>query len=197
MGLLETFSIQYLNGKFPPWFHQICESVATFPLFKNGNMDSVRPVGVKHALIRLLHKEPVRQNRGVLIAKQEPEQLALSKAGGAKLVHSVRMLSEDRRDFVVVKLDMKNAHNEVARAATITALEKDPATRHLAWHAATIMAPATGLESGGKLWGQAEEGQSQGDPEASSFFCVSWHEDVKELNAVLSEAGAYFSLEGF
>jgi hypothetical protein len=41
MGLLETFSIQYLNGKFPPLFHQICESVASFPLFKNGNMKTV------------------------------------------------------------------------------------------------------------------------------------------------------------
>ena len=44
MGLLETFSIQYLNGKFPPWFHQICESVASFPLFKNGNMKTVMAV---------------------------------------------------------------------------------------------------------------------------------------------------------
>ena len=45
-------------------------------------------------------------------------------------------------------------------------------TRDLAWHAATIMAPETGLSLGGKLWGQVKEGQSQGDPEASSFFCV-------------------------
>ena len=44
--------------------------------------------------------------------------------------------------------------------------------RHLAWHVATCQASHTGLESGGKLWGWAGEGQSQGDPEASALFTV-------------------------
>ena len=36
----------------------------------------------------------------------------MSKAGAAKLVFSVRSLAEARQDFVVVKLDIKNAFNE-------------------------------------------------------------------------------------
>ena len=83
------------------------------------------------------------------------------------MVHQVRMLSEKRRDFIVVKLDMRNAHNEVSRAAVIEALESEPSLRHIAWHAATCLASHTGLECGGRLWGETGEGCTQGDPEAS------------------------------
>ena len=71
---------------------------------------------MKSSLIRDLHKQAVTKNRGPLNDFLEPQQLALSKAGGCKLVHQVRMLSERRRDIIVVKLDMRNAHNEVSRA---------------------------------------------------------------------------------
>ena len=119
----------------------------------------------------------------------EPEQLALSKAGGAKLAHQVRMMSEGNRDFIVVKLDMRNAHNEVSRASVIESLEIEPTLRHLAWHAATCLASHTGLESGGKLWGWAGERQSQGDLESGSRFSVAWHLEVRELNATLAAHG--------
>ena len=62
---------------------------------------------------------------------------------------SVRMLAEDRRDFVVVKIDMKNAFNEVSRASIIEAIEEEPTLQHLAGHAGAILAPAYGLESSG------------------------------------------------
>ena len=101
------------------------------------------------------------------------------------------MLSEKNEDFIVIKVDMRNAHNEVSRAAVIEALESEPSLRHLAWHAATCLASHTGLESGGKLWGEAEEGLSQGDPKASSWFCVAWHKEVRELNAILAAHGGF------
>ena len=99
--------------------------------------------------------------------------MALSQAGGAKLVHSVRMILDNRRDHVAVKLDIENAHNEVSRASIIEALESEPSLRHLAWHVATCLAPQTSLESGGKVWGHTGEGNSQGDPEASGCFCIA------------------------
>ena len=166
-------------------------SVSTFPLFKNLLRDALRPVGVKSSLIRSLHKQVVVQNRGALTEFLEPEQLALSKAGGAKLVHQVRMFSEQNPEMVVVKVDMKNAHNEVSRASVLEALEREHTLRHLSWHVATCQASHTGLESDGKIWGWAGEGQSQGDPEASGLFSVSWHLDVRELNAALAAHGGF------
>ena len=186
---LEAFSLRYVNGDLSPWFYKVWGSVSTFPLFKNSLRDTLRPVGVKSSLVRNIHKKVVLKNRGPLTEFLEPEQLALTKAGGAKLVHQVRMLSKMNPGMVVVKVDMRNAHNEVSRAAVLEALEREPSLRHLAWHQATCQASHTGLESGGKLWGWAGEGQSQGDPEASAWFCVAWHLEVRELNAILSAHG--------
>ena len=152
VGCLETFSLRYVNGDLSPWFYKVWGSVSTFPLFKNSLRDTLRPVGVKSSLVRTIHKRVVKKDRGPLTEFLEPEQLALSQAGGAKLVHQVRMLSEMNPDMVVVKVDMRNAHNEVSRAAVLEALEREPSLRHLAWHQATGQASHTGLETVGKLW---------------------------------------------
>ena len=77
---------------------------------------------------------------------------------------------------------MKNAHNEVSRASVVTALEDEPSLRHLAWHTATCLAPKAGLESRGRIWGEACDGGSQGDPEAGPQFNVAWQKDVRVLD---------------
>ena len=184
---LEAFSLKYLNGEFPPWFSKVWNSVSTVPLYKPDG--SLRPVGIKPSFIRDLHKGVVRANRAVLTDFLEPQQMALSQGGGAKLVHSVRIMLESRRDFYAVKLDIRNAHNEVSRASIIEALDREPTLRHLAWHVATCLAAPTSLESGGELWGETGEGHSQGDPEASGCFCVAWHREVIQLDQTLQEAG--------
>ena len=94
MALLDSFGLRYLNGDLPPFFYNVWGSVSTTPLFKNGDRDTIRPLGIKSSLIRDLHKQVVAKNKGPLNDHLEPQQLALSKAGGCKLVHQVRMLSE-------------------------------------------------------------------------------------------------------
>ena len=106
----------------------------------------IRPLGIKPSFNRDLHEGVVRGNRGVLKEFLEPTQLALSQAGGAKLVHSVRMILENKREFVAVKLDIKNAHNEVARSSIIEDMEREPFLRHLAWHVPTCLAATTSLD---------------------------------------------------
>ena len=192
MNTFESFSLRYLNGEFPPWFNKVWNSVTTVPLFKPDG--GLRPVGVKPSVIRTLHKRVVRGNRSVLTDFLEPQQMALSVAGGAKLVHSLRMMLEHRRDFTAVKLDIRNAHNEVSRASILEAFDREPSLRHLAWHVATCLSPHTNLESGGRLWGETGEGHSQGDPEAGACFCVAWHQEVRDLDARLSAAGGMAKL---
>ena len=116
MAKLEDFSMLYLNGALPPWFYAVWGSVTTVPLFKSRERTSLRPVGVMTPLIRTLHSMVIRDNRAVLTSFLEPQQLCLSLSGGHKLVNAVRMLLEDNPDFVCYKLDLRNAHNEVARA---------------------------------------------------------------------------------
>ena len=40
----------------------------------------------------------------------------------------------------------------------------------------------TGLETGGKLWGEAGDGLTQGCPLSGGVFYVGWHRDVRELS---------------
>ena len=51
------------------------------------------------------------------------------------------------------------------------------------------LAPINGLESGGTLWGEASEGDTQGDPAASMRFCVALHPSLLLLDAACSEGG--------
>ena len=119
----------------------------------------------------------------------EPHQLVVSRGGAAKLVFSVRCMSETRRDFVVVKMDLKNAFNAVARAAIIESLQAEPSLKHLSWLAAVVLAPVTGLESLGEKWGDCEEGGTQGDPLTGFLFGVAIQPYVRELDAALTGVG--------
>ena len=111
-------------------------------------------------------------NKAEFVAYLEPEQLAMSKGGGHKLVFCVRTLLEENPNFIAIKLDVENAQNSISRAKCIEELEQIPELQHLAWHAATTLAPYTALHSGGERWGEAQEGQCQGDPEATPYYCI-------------------------
>ena len=113
----------------------------------------------------------------------------MSVAGGAKLVHSVRMMMEERRDYICIKLDFRNAFNEVWRSRVVIALEQEPTLRHLASHAATLLSPGSGLESRGVMWGESMEGVTQGDPESGPYFCVAIQEYVTMADRMLADGG--------
>ena len=117
MLLLEEFGMKYLGGLLPCWFYPVWLTVQTVPLYKTDDQDTIRPVGVRNPLINTWNGEVVIQNKQELKEYFEPQQICCTQAGAAVLVTSVRSLSEARRDFVVVKLDIKNAFNEVARKA--------------------------------------------------------------------------------
>ena len=189
---LENFALAYLNGELRPWFYTIWNSVTTVPLFKTAERDTLRPLGIKPSFLRVVHKEVVTANKATLTTFLEPQQLALTRAGGFILVHGVRIMAEEmrgREGWVVVKLDVANAHNEVSRAAVVEVLESEVELRHLAQHAATCLAGHQGLEAHGDMLRRKGEGLDQGDPEASPWFCVAWHPYVKELDRKLTAAG--------
>ena len=119
----------------------------------------------------------------------EPVQQAMPEAGCQKVLFTVRTLLEENPTFVCLKLDIENAQNTMSRARCVEVLESVPELRHLAWHAATVLAPVTVLHSNGASFGEGKEGFTQGDPEATPFYCVTWHEDICKAEEVLEPEG--------
>ena len=193
LELLETFGLEDINGQLPPWWYKVSNSQLSVALFKTSAQDpsDLRPVGVKPAPTRFWHREVIIANRGAYREVLEPLQQALSPGGGAKIVHTVRMLLELRPDFVCVPVDLKNAHNEVSRKSVVLAHENEPKLRHLAQHVATYLAPSHLLQSSGEVWGEAEEGECQGDPEAGAGFCTAIHPAVTTLHNTLAAVGGH------
>lgn len=190
---VDNFAMRHVHGNLPPWYFKACMTVETVGLFKTANQDpkQVRPVGMRNPWIKTIHKEVVAQNKEVLTDFLEPQQLGMSIAGGAKLVHCVRMVMEQNPEFICLKLDFKNAFNEVFRARVVEALEEEESLCHLASHAATLLAPSSGLESGGSVWGEAHEGTTQGDPESGPYFNVAIQKYVRAADKKLTTTGGF------
>lgn len=189
--MVNYFCMQYISGGMPPWFYKSVMTVETVGLFKTAerNPEKLRPIGMRNPFIKTIHKETISQNRHIFKEYLEPQQLGMSVGGAAKLVHSVRMTLEKNPSFICVKLDFKNAFNEISRARVVEALEEEESLRHLAQFAGILLAPVSGLESGGEFWGEAQEGTTQGDPLSGPFFCVSIHKEVRKADYSLQNSG--------
>ena len=96
---------------------------------------------------------------------------------------------EANPEFVMVKCDIQNAFNSISRAKVLKVLEEEDSLRHLVHHTALSLAPEGTLETGGKVWGKAANGTTQGDPEAGGHFCVGWQPEVVEVDTILSAVG--------
>ena len=91
--------------------------------------------------------------------------------------------------WVCVKLCVENAHNAMARVAILETVETEQSLRHLTLHYAATSAAPTALESGGQVWGEGEEGLTQGRPGSSGRFCAGLHPDVRQLDAEMRDGG--------
>ena len=131
----------------------------------------------------------MKQNKAELLTYLEPEQQALSEAGCHKVLLTVRTLLEENPNFVCLKLDIRNAQNSMSRAKCVERLEQIAELRHLAWHAATVLAPVTTLHANGERIGESQDGFTQGDPEATPLYCATWHEEVRQAEEELKQAG--------
>ena len=83
----------------------------------------------------------------------------------------MRMTLEANPTFICVKLDFRNAFNEASRARVVEALEEEESLKHMAQFAGMVLTPVSGLESGGVMWGEAQEGQTQRPTLWTIFQC--------------------------
>ena len=189
LAMLQKFGLAYMSGVLPSWFYRLWLSLQTVALFKNENRQDIRPLGLRNSLIKLFHKEVAQQCKPEIIEFLEPQQLGQSQAGAAKLVHSVRGLLHHRKDFVCIKIDLKNAFNEISRSAIIQTLKSESTLEHLEEFVALVLAPESFLESRGEKWGSTAEGVAQGDPLSSFLFDIGLQPFLVALDSECSGSG--------
>ena len=183
MRLLEGLGMAYVRAELPPWVYRVARSVKSIAIYKTEEQDAVRPLGLGHTFFKVIHKEIISSNKQVLRQYLEPQQLILSPAGAPKIVFTVDAVLRARPDFVCYTIDIRNAFNEISRAAIMEVLEAEPSLRHLAQFMGVTMAPHNALESGGRIYGEAGDGVIQGSAEAQANFCAGIQPDVNKLDA--------------
>ena len=189
MEITEKFGMDYLPGQLPDWFYRVIETVQTVGLFKTAGQTTIRPLGLKHTFVKVLHKEVFRQNRKPVVDVLQPQQLGQSKGGAAKLVFSVRALLESNPEFICVRLDLRNAFNEEHRAACIEVCQSKPSLSHLTHFMGITLTPVSGMESGGERWGETAEGATQGDPASSFEFNLGLQPSLETLDEECAVGG--------
>ena len=189
IGLLEDFCLAYTSGSLPPWFYVLWLSLETVPLNKDEQRVEARPLGLRHSLTRLCHREVTDQCKDEVREFLEPVQLGQSRAGAAKLVLSVRGLMDSNPDWVCVSLDMKNCYNSVSRHSILDVIVDTPELEHLTTFAATILAPEPALESRGQVWGSTTTGMVQGDPFSGAGTAIGIQPSLLRLDSECAVGG--------
>ena len=186
---LEAFILAYTAGSLPAWFYRLWLSLSTVPLYKTAEQRDVRPLGIRHSLVRVCHMEVMTQSMPAIREFLEPQQLGMSRAGPAKLVNTVRGMMELHPNFVCCSLDLYNCYNEQRRGATVEVLQDTPSLQHLVTFAAAILAPEPALESGGRVWGDSNTGMGQGDPSSGAFQATGLHPSLLKLDQACRAGG--------
>ena len=85
------------------------------------------PVQMGDPLITTIWKALLRDMQEKLAAIFRPEQVAVGVKGGLSImIHGIRALLQQSPEMVCVKMDLKNAFNEVERAALVEAVREHP-----------------------------------------------------------------------
>jgi len=125
LPLLEEFATSYANAELPAWFYYVFTAVKAMAPIKRpastpDGAPDVRPVGVGECLRRAIHSAVVSAQRPLLRDHLWPQQIAIGVPNGLSiLIFGVRFLLEVHPEWVVVRVDLRNAHNEVKRLALV------------------------------------------------------------------------------
>jgi len=126
-----------------------------------------------------------------------PQQLGVAVSGGIEvMVHGFRILLELHRDFVVIKIDLRNGYNAISRVAILRRLSAIPRLAFLVPFLHALLAAPTDIYGDGgrerlfddvvrRALGDAMEGMWQGFGLSSGGFAVGIHPELRQLDREL------------
>ena len=188
---MNRFANRYVNATLPSWFYLVLKLVTPFKGAPS-NRD-VHPIGIGECLRRAIHHSLIADRKDVLAQHFLPQQVAIGVPSGISLlIFGVRALLDLHPDWVVIKIDIRNAYNEIKRSRVLQRLLhadilRDYAPMFWATHSPTsdVALASAGLPVADFC---SSEGVQQGDSFASVGFCAGIHPEICCLDA---EVGAH------
>lgn len=151
---------------------------------KPGSSPDIRPITVGETLRRLVGKCLCRITKMNASEFFSPLQLGVACPYGVeKIVHGLRMCVEEHgneNDFVVMKIDLRNAFNLVSRQALLEEC-REHFLELFQWAAWCYGDHPLLLSAMGAL--RSETGVQQGDPLGPLLFCLVLHKVVTAVTA--------------
>ena len=136
MQLFDEFASDVASAAMPSWYYAAQSFATLLPIVKKaltraevaaGVEPDVRPVAVGEVQMRAILGHVTDGVTSAMADILAPQQVAVGVAGGISiLIHGLRVLVEHRGDFVVVRLDLKNAYNAASRSAMLRRFSEHP-----------------------------------------------------------------------
>ena len=149
-------------------------------------------------LITTIWKALLRDMQERFEAIFRPQQVAVGVKGGLSImIHGMRALLQQSPQMVMVKMDLKNAFNEVERAVLVEAVRRHHQLHNLLPYMAATYTHETFALMGrtaerlfeGEERGDASQGGPQGNPLMGAAFCLAIHPFVRRLHDRLAAVG--------
>ena len=184
VNLLATSSVSNVVSKFLAG-----GNLTALTKDKPGSPPDIRPIAVGETLRRLVGKCLCQITKGKASDYFSPHQFGVACPSGAeKIVHGLRSCIEEHQneqDFVVMKIDLRNAFNLVSRQALL-----DECSAHfpelLQWAAWCYGQHPLLWSPMGTI--MSESGVQQGDPLGPLLFCLVLQ---KVLSAIASDPNCF------
>ena len=201
--LIDGFAGLFLNGELPAWYHYAAASVEECAPIKKPSSDpekkpDCRPVGKGECLPRMIHSAFVANMKPELHEELWPLNVGTATRDGCGILATgIRLATELRPDFVAVKIDVYNAHNELRR---LVALHKLARSKHCSSLTVPFWAhygPRSRIYFRGnkreviRADFDSEEAMRQGCPLAQAAFNISMLDDVAWLDGELGKEGGF------
>lgn len=197
LDLLTTFGNHVLKVDFPQYFYAIWvagRGIATNKTDAPPESVDVRPILCGYAVRRIISKAARYIYAPSLASILVPQQTGVNvPAGSSQLYYKITAMQDIDPSFVIIKLDMKNAFNEVKRAHTLREIASHVETQPLfAYNHATMTHKSyVAYGSGSRLVEPgflSEEGMQQGEIDGGDKYNLSVDPAYKHGDMTLKQA---------
>ena len=201
--LIEEFGGFFLNAELPAWFYaaysasEQCAPIKKLSSKADPSKPDCRPLSKSECLPRMLNSKLVADVKGDAQDELWPHNVGSATDGCSVLALGVRLASEVRPRFVVVNIDVYNAHNEIKRKVVLEKLSKSRRLRKLVPAYWAQYGPKSRVYFRGRRREviradyDSEEALRQGCPLAQLGFNNAIHDDVKWLDGELAKHGGF------